>query len=279
MEQQEEYKFPLKKNVSTINGLMKTLIIFITAALALIITGTFAGCKKNNDKKQTCRVITATFSPTGVVYRLSYNSNGKLSSVIDGTNVTTYVYTGNTIIVTSLESGRFSRKNIITLSAAGMASNVRTEIDLTGNNWHNKAYEYNGIELIKSTLTFSNGATSSITTYAWSNGNMASIISGTVTHTLDYYVDKPNQGGDAFNQSPFLVHQFIQGYEIYRTKNLLKSIAGETFIYDFRPDGNIASVSVISATGGDASRIVDYEYQCECNFNAFSTAGEELVIV
>ncbi|MEP7372732.1 MAG: hypothetical protein ABI675_05035 [Chitinophagaceae bacterium] len=240
---------------------MKTLTILITAFLLLIVTIIFAGCKKYNDQKKTCRITTADFPLTGAVYKLSYNSNGQLSSVTIGDTVTTYTYAANTIIATSFASGKFSRKSIITLNAEGMASNVRTEIDLTGNNWHNKAYEYNGTELIKSTLTLSAGTTSIVATYTWLNGNMVSVISGSVTNTFDYYPDKVSQGGPAFNQSPFLVYQLIQGYEIYRTKNLLKSIDGETFAYDFRPDGNISSVRNIS--GNASSTIVKYQYQCE----------------
>ena len=241
--------------------IMKTRKILIVVVLIFVVTGVFTECKKNNDEKKTCRLTTANFPRTNIVYQLSYNSNGKLSSVTIGDTVTTYTYSGNTTIATSFESGTFIRKNILTLNDAGLTANIRTEIDITGNNWHNKAYEYNGVELIKSTLTFSTGTSSSVTTYTWSNGNMVSVTSASVTNILDYYLDKPNQGGDAFNQSPFLVYQFIQGYEIYRTKNLLKSIAGETFAYDFRPDGNISSVRAISGNANDT--IVKYEYQCD----------------
>jgi hypothetical protein len=151
-------------NASAIDGIMKSLKILIATALAFLITGIFSGCKKNNDKKPVCQIITATMGPQGIVYQLLYNSDGKLNRVTVGTRVTTFEYTGDTTIATTLNAGSFSNKMIIKLNAVGLATNIKTENNLAGTDWSNTAYEYSGEEVIKATNTTSGNSTPSITT-------------------------------------------------------------------------------------------------------------------
>ena len=227
----------------------------ISAAVVLILAiGTFNSCKKNNDKKPDCK-ISALSSPTSTARNtLSYDANGKLSRLISGGSFTSYSYSGSTTIVTTLDSGKFSSRTTISSNDAGLAINVRTESDETGTTWNNGFYEYNGEELIKSTSTSSVGGPPVITTYTWNNHNMVSSTTDTTTTVYGYYTDKPRQIGDYF-----LLVQMIQGYEIVRNKNLLKSVATSTLAYDFGADGKITTLSVIS---GNSTTFLDYEYQC-----------------
>jgi hypothetical protein len=55
-------------------------------------------------------------------------------------------------------------------------------------------------------------------------------------------------------------HPQLQGYEIYRNKNLLKTIAGTSLNYEFGTDGKISS---LSATTGANETFINYEYQCD----------------
>ncbi|MDP4265753.1 MAG: hypothetical protein Q8941_24760 [Bacteroidota bacterium] len=233
---------------------MKTFSLFLLAILMLIMTGIFTGCKKSNDKKTSCKISTITPVPTGTALQLSYNSEGRLSRVVSGTSVLTYEYTDNTTIVTALNADTLNSKTIVNLNPAGLAINVRVETDASGANWNNTFYEYNEDELAKSTFTISTGGRPVISTYGWSNHNMVSSTTDTTTTNYGYYTDKPRQSGDYLD----LVQQ-LQGYEIYRTKNLVKSISSAVITYEFGSDGKINS---LQATTGTTSSFLDYQYQC-----------------
>lgn len=229
--------------------------------IAVIFTVALVSCKKDDAPKPSCRIITATpdASAAGyLTYNFSYNSEGKLSSSTIGTSTNTFAYSGSTVVETSTTGGVFSYKNIITLNANGMASNIRTENDETGTNWSNQALEYNGTELIKSTSTNSSGGAATISAITWSGGNMITVTSGSSTSTIEYYTDKPAQTGDYLSLA-----QLAAGYEIYRTKNAIKSIlAGSdisNFNYTFDADGKITSVAIVGTS------IVTYTYQFQCN--------------
>jgi hypothetical protein len=175
---------------------MKTTQLATAAALVMIIT--FAGCKKDKDeaKKPDCRIITITPTPSGSSFNISYNSDGKISTISTGSDITTFAYSGNTIIANTTNAGTFSSKKIITLNGNGMAVNVKTETNAAGTNWSNDVYEYSGTELIKATTTSSSGGTPTISTLTWNNVNLVSIASGSSVTTLDYFTDKPAQVGD-----------------------------------------------------------------------------------
>ena len=236
---------------------MKTFQLATTATLAMMIL--FAGCKKDKDdkKKPDCRIITIT-PTTGNSINVSYNSDGKVSTVSTGNDITTFAYSGNTIIGTTNTSGAFSSKKIITLGSNGLATNVKTETNTSGTNWNNDAYEYSGTELIKATSTSSGGGTPSVSTLIWSNGNIVSATSGSNVSTLDFFTDKPAQTGDYLQLA-----QLITGFQIYKTKNAIKSLlSGSTitsFDYNFDTDGKITS---LTATGGSN---ITYTYQHQCN--------------
>jgi hypothetical protein len=239
---------------------MKTFKLLPTVTIALF-TILFSACKKDKDAepKPTCRIITATpSSASSDPFNITYNSDGKPATVSSGNDVTTFAYSGSTAIATTNTSGVFSSKQIITLNSNGLASNVRTEHDLAGTNWNNSAFEYNGTELIKATYTSSGGGTPSVSIVTWNDGNLVSVSSGSSTTTLDYYTDKPAQTGDYL-----YLAQLVQGYQIYKTKNLLKSILSGTditgFDYNFGSDGYISS---LTASGSSA---ITYTYQYQCN--------------
>jgi hypothetical protein len=226
--------------------------------MAVLITAVLVSCKKDSTPALTCRIITVTLATDGeTTYNFSYNSEGKLSSSSSGTSVTTYSYSGNTVIASTTSGGVFQSKEIITLDANGLASNVKTEYNETGTSWYNILYEYSGTELIKSTQTSSAGGTADVTTYVWSGGNLTDIISFT-NITLSYYTDKPAQTGDYFS-----LLQLEEGYEVYRVKNAVKSIlVGSDIVsysYSFDTDGKIASITYTEGTYTDTD---DYQYQC-----------------
>jgi hypothetical protein len=232
------------------NKLWILIILFVTPTLTVI----FPGCKKNTDKKTQCEITSVSSPLLGDTYLLTYDINRQLKRVTFGANISTYEYTPDKTTVTNLQSGVFQSKTVITFNSSGLALNVRSETNTTGTEWTNDAFEYNGVELAKSTTTSSAGGTPGIVTYTWVNQNMRSATSPAGTSVYEYYTDKPRQAGDFLS-----LVQLIQGYEIYRNKNLIKNFAGSDFIYEFGSDGNISSVKVTSGTN---ISFLDYQYQC-----------------
>jgi hypothetical protein len=220
----------------------------------LFIAGVFLSCKKSNDRKPDCRITTIAPVPTGSSYHITYNAEGKIRRLVFNSTLTNYEYNGNTVTATNEDSGSFRSRRIITLNEAGMAINVRTEQNISGTDWINDSYEYNGEELIRSTNTSSTGNKPSVTTYVWSGHNLVSGTVDSTTTVFDYYQDKPRTDGDYFSLIKTLL-----GYDIYRPKNLLRSIDGTVFEYDFDPDGKISTLTLNS--GGNFTSL-DYEYQC-----------------
>jgi hypothetical protein len=233
---------------------MRTIKFAVYSILFTAPTITGPGCKKNNDKKANCQLISASSPTAGNGYIFLYDNEDKLIRTSLGGSVATYDYSDNTTVITNLDSGKFTNKSTVTKNADGLAINVRTEYDQTGTVWNNTSYEYTGTELSKSTFTSSAGGNAMITTYTWLNQNLVASKQDTTVSTLGYYTDRPRQTGDFLS-----LIQFIQGYEIYRTKNLLKTLSGSNLIYIFGTDGKINSIEVVS---GASTTFLDYQYQC-----------------
>lgn len=202
------------------------------AAWILALTAGPAACRKKNDAKSVCRI--STFTVGWQVYQITYNGNGKIISLTNGTLTQTYDYLKDTTIITSLYSGVFSSKVVATINASGLATNVRTQFDPLSSEWANDAYEYNGDEVSKRITTISNDTRSGITTYTWFNHNIISETIDSNTLPFECYSDKFRQSGDYLD-----FFQFLAGYESIRTKNLLKSFGNSTLNYPFGSDGNI----------------------------------------
>jgi len=233
---------------------MKTLRKLISLTLVLAFALMLVQCKKDNEKKPVCSLITVTTAPNGTPIHLNYNTDGKLSRVVSTTSLITYEYSPTSVTILTTNSGNFISKAIATLNIDGLAINVRTENDSLGADWSNNFYEYNGQELSKSTLTTSAGGPPVVSTYTWIDHNLVLLSTGATSQTFGYYTDKLRQTGDYL----MLVQQ-LQGYEIYRNKNLFKSLDAVTLNYEFGADGRINSLSVIS---GATENFVIYEYQC-----------------
>jgi hypothetical protein len=227
--------------------------LFISSTLILALTGIYTSCKKNNDKKANCRIASLITNPGANVYTFLYNNESKLIRTALGNSVITYDYSGNTTTIINLDSGKFLNKSIVTNNADGLAINVRTESNSAGTDWNNTFYEYTGVELARSTFTSSAGG-SAVTTYTWVNQNLVAAKTDTTTSTLEYYPDKPRQAGDFLS-----LIQTVQGYEIYRNKNLIKMFQGTNLNYIFGADGKINSLEAASPA---STAILDYQYQC-----------------
>lgn len=226
----------------------------ITITVLLFLTSLFfVRCHKSKIQP-SCRITSIVPLPSGTSYQLSYNPDGRLLKFIYGNTTTDYFYNNNTITTITSDSGIFENKKIIDLNNLGLTTNVRIEMNLSGSIWTNISFEYNNNELIKSNSTSSQNSSPVVLNYLWSEGNLVSVFSGSTVISIDYYKDKIAQNGDYF----YLL-DLSQGYHIYQTKNLIKSLQGTIFNYGFDVNGNISS---LSTTSGNNTNALVYSYEC-----------------
>ena len=231
-----------------------------TMHLALLITLfaiTFVSCKKDKaDAPQRNCLITNIAVADNLI--ITYNNEDKIASMKVGSSTTTFLYSGNTVVKTTLNNGTFSSKSIITIGANDFASNVRTETNMAGTNFFNRAYEYNGQELTKEIFTSSANNTVSTATYTYSGGNLVSSNGNGMTTTYEYYDNQLSQKGDYFD---FL--NLSVGYNVFKSKNSLKSIkTGNTIkSYEYIFD---ALRKIITLKESTASGATNYAFQYTC---------------
>jgi hypothetical protein len=234
----------------------------ITICLAFCTA--FTSCKKDTEivtpPVPNCKitVISITSGPVDIVYAIAYNEDGSKNTVTTGNVVTTFSYSGNTVIENETVAGAFSSKAIVTLNGAGFTVNRHTETNPSGTVWQNLAYEYNGTELSKSTFS-SSALPTSVTTYTWTGGNVTSITANGSLSTLEYYSDKLTIPGDYFQLA-----QILTSGTIYKTRNALKSLTSGPivvgFVYTYGADGKIGQLKM---TSGGTESIYAYTYLCK----------------
>lgn len=234
-------------------------------AVAFFVFIVFISCKKNNDKKASCRIVTvAQTSPSSnVIQNLTYNNEGRISTAStsgpNGGNKV-FTYNGNTVIaISTRHDNSFSGRDSITLDAKRRPLNIRTFFDEAGTNWTNSRFEYNGNDLQKIIQTEETNGSPETSVATYNNGNMVSLSNTTSVTTLEYFTDKKVQQGDYLEVASLIQY----GVSVYPHKNLLKTIASAgtilNFNYEFNPDGTISRVT---ATTGGTVATLSYQYQC-----------------
>jgi hypothetical protein len=236
--------------------------------LSLIVIGfvfTFFSCSKNDgpaNDPPACRIVTI-IPGSGDSIHIKYNAEGKIASSKQGTTVKNFKYSGNSIIINEniITAGDiiFQSKTFVTVNEHGLATNAKTENNVSGTDWTSLAFEYIGKEVVKQVSTSSGGITS-IITMKWTNGNLTSLASGINTATIEYYADKPSRPGDFWHLKQLLE----KGYFIIASKNAVKSqLFGGTFaniFYITDNEGKFTSTSLDFGTPPVETYI--FEYQC-----------------
>ncbi|HUZ59072.1 MAG TPA: hypothetical protein VMU83_09835 [Hanamia sp.] len=240
---------------------MRTIKLIIKLFATLVAVSLFAGCKKDSTSTQpqsSCKVTSISVGGA-IAETVAYNTNGTIDSIVSGTDITSYVYSGNTITETTLNSGQFDNIAIVTVNSDELATNVRTEYSADGTDWDNAAYEYNGSQVTKLISTSSYTVSADTTSFQWSAGNLASVIEDGDTTKIDYFTDKLSQPGDYLSLS-----QLHQGYEIFINKNIIKTITTgadvSNLTYTYDTNGKITSL-----TENDGTNTETYSFQYQCN--------------
>jgi len=234
---------------------MKKRKLFSTALVSLFIISAFISCKKNGPTpKPNCKIVAEIAGNKAISF--AYNAEGKLR-LISGATTDKFTYNGNIIIITNSTGATINTISTVTLNANGLASNVSV-VNAAGSNLSNTAFEYNGNELSKSTLTNPGGV--DIITYNWSGENIVSSQEGSTITLFDYLPDKPAQSGDFWGML-----SLAKGFETIKTKNVLKSFttpgSTTTINYTFDADGKITGLTGI----GNGTILLALTYQYECN--------------
>ncbi|XZF13256.1 hypothetical protein ACTHGU_15825 [Chitinophagaceae bacterium MMS25-I14] len=241
-----------------------TTCSLLTIALAIA----FPACKKK-DNSPTCRIITITeVSSSGTsVINLTYNNDGKVSTISETGSSTVnkvFTYNSNTIIVNATGSGgTFSERDSISLNSSGQAINFRRFTNSAGTNWDNDAFEYdNSGHVIKDISTGSGSSSTSTTVYTYTNGDLTSAItsgSSTSSAVVEYYADKPAMDGDYFHVTGILNYGFQLIKNVHMTKSITQGTTVVNLSYTYN---NSNQVSQLTYTNGSALETVSYQYQC-----------------
>lgn len=242
---------------------MKTFIFFSLTVFLFV-----AGCKKNTEKNAECRI--AKISGPLSMGIFSYDAQGRILSVNNGTSNTSFTYVGDSII----KQGTW--KSVYALNSNGLLAFERREYNSSGTQWERRTYEYDGMQIKKMTSNSYSG--NFIRTYIWSNGNLLSEQTLGATYSqlvqYEYYTDKPYRTGD--------IHSWDlleNGVEFIRNKNLLKKYTStyidnsptnptpgvpetETanYSYAFDNDGKIKSIT--ATENNSEPTVYTYEYHC-----------------
>lgn len=240
---------------------MKKFILFLLATSVFIWSCQKPHPVKDDGQKDShCRIVTLIWSLSQDTFHITYNNSGKISKVETEESVSNFEYAGNRITKTTSVLGVLREIKNITVNAAGLATNVRTEEMDGAGTWRNEAYQYNGEEVSSAVLSYSGTNYTNTITYTWQNHNMVEVknsISPAVLE-LQYYTDKARQDGD-YSLS---LHKMLLGYEVLRCSNLLKSSGGMVYQYDFDTEGKIVPVEY-TEPGNRSPIFMKYEYECK----------------
>jgi hypothetical protein len=232
------------------------LNILVYCILTVFIMST--GCKKDTDKKESCRVTKLIMNST-LVYDIKYGDNEKISSVemIPGNEKFVYAYEGNKVIITATYNGNFDYRYIVTNNKNGLATNVLMELDESGSSWYNQAFTYEGARVVSNTATKSGGNNPAPINYIWEDGNPAVMISDGDIFNYEYYTDKNYQPGDWR-----YIQQLIGGYRIYDYKNLFKSAKSTSTTYYTYGFDDAGRITTATSTNPNNTTTFKIEYDC-----------------
>lgn len=218
-----------------------------------------AGCKKDNEKQEYCRVTDLAISATHM-YEINYGDNEKISSLYNTltTELSSYKYKGDTTTITATLNGNFQYRMIVTNNSARFATNVLIHNNESGTSWYNQKFSYDGNKVMSNKITDS-GGDSAFVNYIWENGNPVILVEEGKAYSYEYYTDKKFQAGDWRD-----IQQIIGRYRIYEYKNLVKSseVDGKTtyFTYNFDEAGRITHSTSTSPSNSTTFKI---EYDCD----------------
>lgn len=242
---------------------IKTMIGCTVLSAAMLTTA--VSCKKKDDSP-TCRMTTAT-SVSGTdsyVYSLTYNNDGKISTIttVGGGTTTSKVFTyaGNTInIAEKNNSGTVTYNYVVTLNSAGNISSI-VQTAPGSSNTYTLTAAYDGNGNLTSITSQSSGSSAYVTNTTYSGGDLVSYSAGgSNSGTLEYYSDKDFQDGDYFKTQQMLQYGALYIVNKHLVKAQTSGSNITNYSYEFT-DGRVSKLTS-SASGGSVSTVT-YQYTC-----------------
>jgi hypothetical protein len=242
--------------------------------LAFSLTG--AGCKKDKDTKPVCQLTVITPDRGGVA-NLYYDDQGRLNMMRISDREIKYEYRSDSIIATETKSLGFYQRLKYKMNANGLPLSIRQEINITGSQWFQRNFEYNGTEVTKTVTSSSANSGTQTYEYSWNNGNLAKVVEGPNEWKYEYYTDKERVQGDGFLIEMISLSGSIAMYtlngaiEIVRNRNLLKKMEHTllntgsysiSYEYDADKDGKIEKAYMLNSNSNIKTQL-DYQYQCK----------------
>lgn len=224
-----------------------------------------AACKKNSGPSN-CKVAAVALVPKGgtpQAVNFTYDDNGKLKYMINGSQSVEYTWVANGYRRFASTGNGWTYRSFIELNADGKPV---TKKDSTYNGQNLNAttlytYEYDGQgQLIK---IFKNNSPQPEDIFTWSNGNLVKYQSGNVIYIMDHYTDKPNR------EFTFIELQiFVSlGVNAIKSKNLLKAVTAGgdqlTFSYQYDGSGNIKEWNAIVLGTSDTAITTTQQIDCD----------------
>jgi len=222
-----------------------------------------AACKKHDPPPPTppaCLISQVSYTGTPINIgptKFTYDEQGRLARTVESdTIITTLTRAGDSVVTNTSVPRGFVSRVVFYNNKDGLTTKTHVTYNPEGTVWYDISYEYVGQELRRSHFVAFSRPDTLVTNFTWSGGNMISSTSDSAKEDFEYYTDQPRQQGDAQ-----FFDQFTSGFEIVRTKNLIKSRHGISYTYQFRPDGKITTVTA-KDTAADIF-ISHYDYDCK----------------
>lgn len=234
-------------------------------AVCAVSLWTFSSCKKNeNDPVCKIKTISTINGSSSSLITLTYNSDGKLSSVTNtgsgGGSSILFTYSGNTInVIDKNTGGTTTGSKDITLNSNGKIGTV-LEKDAAGVLESTTTYQYDGNNNLSSVTSTPVGSPQEVSIVTYTNGNMTSITGSGGATTFDYYTDKSFQDGDYLK----LVQYLDYGAFFITNNNLIKTYASSAtpIMFTYEMD-NTGKISKMTMTSTSSSQAYNYTYECK----------------
>jgi hypothetical protein len=211
---------------------------------------------------QVCQIVSASQiqNSNQTDFTFTYNSDGKISTeVVSGPYgyTKTFTYKDKNIYIATA-AGVNSSTDTVTLNDAGM---VILDKEVTNNAVYKITYSYNAAGELQTYTEQQDNYPPVSAVYTFSNGDATQIVSGQLTDTVGFDMNKLSTSGDITRFSQLLS---FGGALYLNNKHLVIStkdgVNNIKYNYSFDSDGKITSVNTVN---GNSTSTINYTYSCK----------------